>query len=305
MSLTGKAIVVTGAGRGIGAAAAALIAELGGRVVVNDLSEACVAATVAAIKEAGGDAAGCVADIRRADEAERIIATCEQSFGRVDGLVNNAGVIAFGRLDEGATGESLAHTFEVNVLGAFHCAQAVMKRFRAQDKGAIVNMISGAHVGIPGLGAYAASKGALASLTYTWAREMEGSGIRVNAVSPMAAGKMIDANQAYLDSRGEDRLLRGPAPEANAPAIAFLLSDRATGVHGQVLRIDGRRLSLMTRPAIRAPSLRAAGAIWAFEELADAFDAVLRERQTLPGLAWLDVADMGAAGTEAVKNAPY
>ena len=100
MVLQGKAVVITGSGRGIGAATAARAARLGARVVVNDVDGDVAEATAAAIRAAGGEAVAIAADITQWDEAGRLIAGCVEAFGRIDGLVNNAGLFRMGRIDE-------------------------------------------------------------------------------------------------------------------------------------------------------------------------------------------------------------
>jgi hypothetical protein len=132
---------------------------------------------------------------------------------------------------------------------------------------------------------YAATKGAVASLTYAWAAETAGTGVRVNGLSPFAIGHMTEMTDRYLIARGlADAPFNAPPAEANAPVVAFLLSDRAAGVHGQIVRIDGGRLSLMTHPAITVPVLHRAS--WSFEDVDRAFRDVLAARQSPVGLAW-------------------
>ncbi len=290
--LAGKAVVLTGAGRGIGEACAHGIASLGGAVLVNDLDAERATAVANAIRDRGGIAAPFAGDITDALVAEEMIATCEREFERIDGLVNNAGVIEFGRLEEGWS-PALTRQLNVNVIGAFNCASSAIRRFYARGEGAIVNVTSGAQTGMAGLGAYGATKGAVASLTYAWAVEVAGTGVRVNAISPMAETRMSTANRRYWNAPATSPL---PPPEANVAPVAFLLSERAKGINGQILRIDGARLSLMTHPSIRLPIVEETRGLWTYERVSEAFDEFLKAGQVPEGLAWLDVARAGPVG---------
>jgi NAD(P)-dependent dehydrogenase (short-subunit alcohol dehydrogenase family) len=173
---------------------------------------------------------------------------------------------------------------EVNVVGVFNCARAAVAPMLTRGRGAIVNVTSGAQTGQEWLGAYGASKGAVASLTYAWAAELVAGGVRVNAFSPRASGVMSEAIEPFLRASGHAfHAADLPPPEANVPVVLFLLSARANGVTGQVVRIDGGKLSLMSHPAIRLPVLERHS--WTLESVAAAFDAVLGTRQLPTGVA--------------------
>jgi len=128
----------------------------------------------------------------------------------------------------------------VNVRGVLHVGTAAIRAMRGRG-GVIVNVTSGAHVGMPQLGLYGASKGAVASVTYGWALDLEECGIRVIGFSPLGRTRM--ANDATTL----------PDPAAIAPAVAFLLGDGSAGLSGQVVRFDGRRLSLLDAPRFGGP----------------------------------------------------
>lgn len=277
--LAGKAIVITGAGRGIGAACAKGAAAQGAAVVVNDIDGGEADAVVAAILAAGGQAIACAADITDWDDAGRLIAACVAAFGRIDGLVNNAGLFHMGLLTDFAP-EAARRLVEVNVLGAFHCAAHAVKPMIAQGSGSIVNVTSGAHLGNPAMGVYGASKGAVASMTYIWAMELADRGVRVNALSPLAQTRMMTDTADYARSHGGDpgRFMDVQPPEANAPVVGYLLSDRSIGVTGQIVRIDRDELALYAHPAIQMPSARSDGRGWTLDSVADAFDRDLRQR---------------------------
>jgi NAD(P)-dependent dehydrogenase (short-subunit alcohol dehydrogenase family) len=280
--LAGKAIVVTGAGRGIGAAYARAAAVAGAAVVVNDVDAECAERVTAEVRAAGGDAVASGADITEWASAESLIGSCEEAFGAIDGLVNNAGLFRMARVDEQQE-DDLRRLVEVNVLGTAFCGVHAARRMLARGRGSIVNVTSGAQAGIAAMGAYGATKGAVASLTYGWAVDLAGTGVRVNAVSPMARSRMVDTTARYLQSK-QLPMYPGelPPPEANAPVVVYLLSDAAAGVHGQIVRIEGRQLSLMAHPAVLVPVLEADE--WTVDRVADAFDRDLGQRQCPVGL---------------------
>ena len=236
--LQGKAIVITGAGRGIGAATARLAAQSGAKVVVNDCDLEAAQGIVDAVIAAGGEAIAHGADISDWDQAADLINTCKSRFGSVDGLVNNAGHFSMALLTELVKGD-FETILAANVIGTANCAAHAAREMVRQGSGSIINVISGAHMGLPAMGVYGASKGAAASLTYTWALELAGTGVRVNAVSPMAETRMADIAEAYYKQRGITPPRLSIKGEANAPVYVWLLSDEASDVHGQIVRIEG------------------------------------------------------------------
>jgi NAD(P)-dependent dehydrogenase (short-subunit alcohol dehydrogenase family) len=277
--LAGKAVVITGSGRGIGAACAKGCARLGASLVVNDVDEGPVEETVAAITAAGGAAVPCVADVSDWEQAGRLIQTCIDSFGRIDGLVNNAGVVAMERIEayDPKTAERLTR---INVLGPMHCAGHAVKPMLAQKSGSIVNVTSGAHMGMLTMGVYGATKGAVASMIYTWAMELEGTGVRVNGLSPFGATTMGVFDPE--DPATKRALALMQPPEANSPVIEFLMSDLSKDVNGQILRIDREELWLYTHPALSAPpSVKPA---WSAEAIAEAMASEFKGRQVACGV---------------------
>jgi NAD(P)-dependent dehydrogenase (short-subunit alcohol dehydrogenase family) len=293
--LAGKAVVITGSGRGIGAATAKLAASLGARVVVNDVDAGPAGQTVAEITAAGGTAVAQVADITTWDGAGRLVDRCVEAFGRIDGLVNNAGISRLATLAE-TTEAHLREVIEVNLFGTAFCAAHAVRHMRPQKSGAIVNVTSGAHMGLPAMGAYGGSKGAVASFTYCWAMESARYGVRVNAVSPMADTRMIDIATEYRLAKGGKAVPFTPPPPANnAPVVCFLLSDAAAGVNGQLVRIEGRQLSLLSHPGVALPLHE--NDAWTFDGVADVFRRDLAQRQFPLGVAGLkvEVAGQGSA----------
>jgi len=244
--LTGKAVVITGAGRGLGRGYALHAAASGARVIVNDVDGGLAGAVVAQINDGGGQATVSTHSVATANQAWDLIALCVERFGAIDGLVNNAGVIDVGPAWE-ATPEMMRQLVDVNVLGVLYCGTAALARMRAQGSGVIVNATSGAHLGMAQRSVYGATKGAVASVTYGWALEMAPHGVSVIGLSPLA----------------DTRMSVGPnlqAPERVAPIVSYLLSGRARGLSGQVVRFDGSHVSLMTLPRFAGPFARVRGA---------------------------------------------
>lgn len=271
--LSGKVIVITGSGRGIGAACADRAAALGAAVVINDIDTDVAEAQAAKIRQTGGSAIAHTADIGDWDGAGGLISACIEQYGRIDGLVNNAGLFAMGRLNE-LDPATVHKTLNVNVAGTAFCSAHAVGHMLQQGSGSIVNVVSGAQMGLPAMGVYGASKGAVASLTYVWAQELAGTGVRVNAVSPMAATRMVDTTVSYQLAHDLPAFQGGqPAAETNAPAVCFMLSDRSAHLNGQVLRSEGRQIALVGHPMIRLPVIERD--TWDEDAIAHAFAAQL------------------------------
>lgn len=305
--LTGKSVVVTGAGRGIGEAYARCLADLGAAVVVNDLDAEAACSVVESIREAGGNAIADDGDIGDWDKAGATIQCCIDAFGAIDGLVNNAAWFGMGTLDETDPAE-IARFLSANIAGTMHCAAHALPLMRARGRGSIVNITSGAHMGVPAMGLYAATKGAVASLTYCWALELQGSGIRVNCVSPNAHTRMAEIGERYFASHGiADAPHSTIPPEANAGVVAYLMSDASAGVNGQIVRIENRELSLVAHPVVALPlKVRAEG--WDFAAVRQAFETTLQSAQLPIGIIGANIAGFAPASTlwaeaEAQKSA--
>lgn len=272
--LDGHAVVITGAGGGLGAAYAKAAAKLGARIVVNDVNPDAAERIAAEIREAHGTAVAEPQDICNPQAAEALVQRCLSEFGTITGLVNNAGIYFNEPLEE-ASLDHLRALLEVNVIGTFNCARAVVGPMLRQRRGSIINVTSGAHTGQMGLSSYGASKGAVSSFTYGWAGELRDRGIRVNAVSPLAFTPMAK-HMPHL-----------PPPEANVAPVLYLLSDRSKQISGQIIRITGKGLSLMCHPANRAPVLDRDE--WSLESIADAFDTTLAANQLPTDVATYEI----------------
>jgi NAD(P)-dependent dehydrogenase (short-subunit alcohol dehydrogenase family) len=292
--LQGKAVVVTGAGRGIGAACARGIGRQGASVVVNDLDGEEAEKVAQEIVAAGGMATACAADVSDWEGAGRLIAACLAAFGKIDGLVNNAALYHIGQID--SLDPTVARALvEVNVLGPLYCTGHAVKPMLAQGSGSIVNVVSGAHMGMPGMGVYGATKGAVASMVYTWAMELAGSGVRVNALSPFGATNILGNSSRQLSERygvapttmGQVRSTVAIQPaDANSPVVEFLLSDRAEAINGQLVRIDSGELQLYTHPALLLPSVKKDR--WDAQAVAECFAEDLAHRQVKCGVLGME-----------------
>jgi NAD(P)-dependent dehydrogenase (short-subunit alcohol dehydrogenase family) len=243
-----KVTLITGGSRGIGAATAQLCAADGHAVAINYRSNAEAAETVRqAIESAGGQAIVVQADTGVEADIQRMFREVDSALGSLTGLVNNAGIHGpRDRLDTLAA-EDIDHVLNVNVRGYFLCAREAILRMSTKhggSGGAIVNVSSGsARLGNPGAGVlYAASKGAVNSLTIGLSQEVAGEGIRVNTVAPgLTATDMPPPDK--LESQGPGIPIgRVARPEEIAEAIVWLLSDKASYTAGANIRVGGGRI---------------------------------------------------------------
>ncbi|NGO67256.1 3-oxoacyl-ACP reductase family protein [Streptomyces boncukensis] len=240
-SLAGKAALVTGGSRGIGAATALRLAEEGADVALTYTAAPQRATDVVArIKAAGARAHAIRADLGDATSAQTAVEEAVAEFGRLDILVNNAGAAAMGPLEETSV-QDAAHVLRVNVRGPYLVARAAVPHLPAG--GRIINVASciAEHVPFPGMTLYAMSKAAVTGLTKGLARELGGRGITVNQVAPgpvdtdmnPASGEGAEA-QAALTALG-----RYGEPEEVADAVAYLAGDGARYVSAASLAVDG------------------------------------------------------------------
>jgi len=247
-----KIILITGSSRGIGREAALLAADRGYTVAVNYQSNKAKAdEVVAAIEKKGGKAAAFKADVAKQADVARLFAEVDEKLGRIDALVNNAGVgYTQGRLDT-TKPEHMVATFEVNVFGLFYCCQEAVRRMSTRNGGkggVIVNISSAAALlGSPGEYVwYAASKGAIDSLTTGLAKEVAMEGVRVVSVTPGMTETEIH-ERSTGDAARVERIRPGipmqriGKAEEMAEAILFLASDAASYITGTTLRVAGGR----------------------------------------------------------------
>jgi len=265
VKLSGRVAIVTGAGRGIGAATARALAQLGAALIVNDVDEAAAHDVAVDIARSGGRASACVASVTDRAAVARIAAAAE-ALGSIDILVNNAGLassLPLAQLDA----EHFERVADSHLLGTFLCTSAVLPRMLAQRRGRIVNLVSRAGlIGSPGTAAYAAGKGGVFAFTNVAARDLAGSGITVNALNPAATRtRMVTSAIDALEARGGDDAQRAAAlraalqaPEKIAPAIAALCADEAGHISGQIFYVARGQLGLFAPLAVTQSTPRAA-----------------------------------------------
>ena len=268
-NLDGKAIVVTGAGRGLGEAYALHASRAGAAVVVNDVDAGLAERTAELIRDHGGRAVASEHSVVDPEQAAEIVALCAGTFGRIDGLVNNAG-LNYESVPWEDDFERMREVVEVNLFGSFNCGTAAIRAMRAAGTaGSIVNIASGSLLGQRKLGAYAATKGAIASLTFSWALDLDEFGIRVNAVCPVAHTRMVWQSERSLRAIPPER-----TPSKVAPLVLFLLSDSAAGITGQLVRCDGTDLHIIGQPYFKQPILQRE--FWDTESVDRAFNEVFQ-----------------------------
>lgn len=250
--LRGRAIVVTGGGSGLGEAYVRYLAAHGALLLIGGRNEAVLRDVASEIRDAGGVAVAVRADVRVPEDAEALVADCIREFGRIDGLVNNAGMEITGRAWE-ADADDMRMCVETNVLGTMYTGAAAMRAMVRQGSGSIVNTTSGAFMGLARMSVYGATKGAVASLTHCWALDLADTGVRCNAISPLGVTHMYRENAESEGLSGtelEAKLASVPTPEANAPLVAYLLSDLSSGINGQIFRNDGDGIAIVSHPAL-------------------------------------------------------
>jgi NAD(P)-dependent dehydrogenase (short-subunit alcohol dehydrogenase family) len=256
--LEGKAVVVTGAGRGIGRAIAIAAAAEGASVVVADYGGAVAGSADAStnpahevvdeIASAGGQAVAVIADVSTMEGGRSIIDASIDRFGRLDGLVCNAGFAVTKYLWEMEEHE-WDDVINVHLKGHFSCAQAAARVMMPQRSGSLVFIGSGAHAGTPNMPSYATAKAGILGFTWSTANSLRWHGIRTNCVVPSAATRMSDAifTEAELPLSDEPGpLIRSDVaagterdPANIAPTVLYLLGDESHGINGQVYRVQG------------------------------------------------------------------
>jgi 3-oxoacyl-[acyl-carrier protein] reductase len=240
--LEDKIVVITGGGSGIGRETAKVLAKEGAKVVVADINMKGCEETVGEIRDSGGEAFAVQLDVSDRRQSRRMIADTVERYGRVDVLINNAGITQDALISK-MTQEQWDTVLSVNLTGPFNCAQAVVDVMIEQGGGAIVNAASVVGLyGNVGQANYAATKAGLVGMTKALAKELGRKGIRVNAVAPgfIVSPMTAEVPEKVLQIMRDKTPLRALGePRDVANAYLFLASDEARYITGAVLSVDG------------------------------------------------------------------
>ncbi|MFF5446244.1 SDR family NAD(P)-dependent oxidoreductase [Streptomyces sp. NPDC012888] len=243
----GRTVLVTGGGSGLGRHIALAFAAEGANVVVAGRTLAALEETVALVTAAGGTAAAFTSDVSRAGDARELVRLTAERFGGLDVAVNNAGVFRGGAPVAELSEADWKELLDINVSGVLFGLQAQVEHMKANGGGAIVNVSSnlGAHLRIPGVAGYAASKAAVAALTRAAAVDHIRDGVRINAVSPGVSESSMSLLPGETEAERAERM-KSESPLGRistgaeiAAAVLYLASDAAGSVVGTDLRIDG------------------------------------------------------------------
>jgi NAD(P)-dependent dehydrogenase (short-subunit alcohol dehydrogenase family) len=290
--LSGKVAVVTGSGRGLGLAYARALAGAGAAVIVNDVDEDAARTAAKRIADAGGQAVALPAAVGPAETAQALVDCAVESFGRLDVMVTNAGVLR-DRVLWKMSDDDFDTVVGVHLRGTFTCVRAAVNRMREQAEGGRV-IVAGSPAGQRGnFGQtnYAAAKAGIAAMARTWAMELATSQITVNAVIPVAATAMtrtIPAFAPHVEALERDgtplpeALRKGEGfgtPEDVAGLVVYLASDASAQVTGQCIGIGGDKLALWSHPQEVAVAYADGG--WSADAIAAAWPvSVGRDPQT-------------------------
>lgn len=242
MRLKDKICIITGSGNGIGKTTAFKFAEEGAKVAVCDVNLESVEATVREITDKGGEALGFKVDVTNKEDIANMVKSLMEKYGRVDVLVNNAGIIMDAQLSK-MTEDQFDKVVNINLKGTYLCAQAVVDIMVSQGSGVIINASSVVGIyGNFGQTNYAATKWGVIGMAKTWAKELGKKGIRANAVCPgFIATPILDSMPEKVIKAMEEKvpMKRLGRPEEIANVYAFLASDEASYINGAVIEVSG------------------------------------------------------------------
>lgn len=275
--LDGKVIIVTGAGGGIGRDIALMAGAHGAKVVVNDIGAALdghgeddgpAQRVVEEIQSAGGTAVANLDSVAEPEGAERIIRTAVQAFGRLDGIVNNAGILRdafFHKMTE----EEWDRVLKVHLYGSFYVSRAAAPIFKEQQSGSLVHMTSTSGlIGNLAQANYSAAKLGLVGLSKSIALDMRRFGVRSNCIAPFAWSRMISSIKVDSpEQQARVERLQQMTPAKVAPLAVYLLADRAESVTGQIFCVRNNEIFLFSQPRPLRSVQREQG--WTPEQIAD------------------------------------
>ena len=297
MNLDGKVAVVTGSGRGIGRAYARALAEAGCAVVVNDVDADVADSCVRELTDMGARAVAEVVAVGSSEAAERLVQRAVDSFGGIDVMCTNAGILR-DRVLWKMSDEDFDAVIDTHLRGTFTCARAAAIRMREQGRGGRIVVISSwaGQRGNFGQTNYAAAKAGIAAFARTWAMELARAEITVNAIVPNAMTRMIASipGMAELVRSAADgeplpdtvrKEMGMGTPEDVAPLVVFLCSDAARDVTGQCIGLGGDKLSLWSHPQEISAAYRDGG--WTADAIAEVWGSSVGSRLETYGIPFL------------------
>lgn len=291
LDYTGRTIIVTGGGRGIGRSHALLLAGRGAQLVVADIGAGVdggilgddPASDVAAeIVRAGGKAVAVRADITTPEGAQSIVDAAVSNFGGVDVVINNAGIVSQASFEE-TTLDDLKKYLNVHYFGSFLVTKAAWEHLKKSGSGRIINTISPAFLGVQGLLAYGGSKAAVVALTRTLAIEGAPHGITANAVSPGAATRMLDATSGSIPQDVIDWMKEAVLPAQVSPSVAYLVHPDAQAITGEIIFTAGGSIARQ----VFTQAMGIVAAEHTVEDIAEQIDQIMDLELNFPQLVEL------------------
>ena len=297
MKLDGKVAVVTGSGRGIGRAYARALSEAGAAVVINDVDGDVAEQTTKELTDAGAKAVAVVCPVGPTESAEKLVNSAVESFGKLDIMCTNAGILRDKVLWK-MTDEDFDAVIETHLRGTFTCARAAAVHMRERGEGGRIVVVSSwaGQRGNFGQTNYSAAKAGIAAFARTWAMELKRANVTVNAIVPNAITRMIStipgmAPMVEAAERGEKlpdmirKQMGMGMPEDVAPLLVFLASDDAAEITGQCIGLGGDKLALWSHPQELSMAYEDGG--WTADRIAEVWASSVGSRQETYGIPFL------------------